>query len=368
MTCPACGGDMKRNGHNSSGRTRWRCKTCGASTTQRYSSSPKHLRAFLRWLLGKQPQSELDMPARTFRGKTQEFWRLNPVLPVCDEIHHVVFMDGLWVGHGAVLLIACTDEHVIGCHLAKSENSKDWGCLMSRIAPPDVLVCDGAGGIEKARRAHWPKTRVQRCMFHVFGQIKRCTTTRPRLQAGAELYGLAKGLLHINDLGEAASWLAAFSSWCTRWEEFLREKTVVDGKSQYRHKRLRKARRALERLCREGTLFTYLDEELIEKGRVPSTSNKIESNNACIRAMLRNHRGMSVEHRIKAVFWWCYMHSEAPISYARMIEEFPTDNDVREWRRLAAETRKSNEGSDCQGAEVLWSEFHMSGSKTTGWF
>ena len=115
-------------------------------------------------------------------------------------------------------------------------------------------------------------------------------------------------------------------------------------------------------------MFTYLDEELIEKGRVPSTSNKIESNNACIRAMLRNHRGMNVEHRIKAVFWWCYMHSEAPISYARMIEEFPTDNDVREWRRLAAETRKSNEGSDCQGAEVLWSEFHMSGSKTTGWF
>ena len=62
-------------------------------------------------------------------------------------------------------------------------------------------------------------------------------------------------------------------------------------------------------------------------------------------------------------FWWCYMHSEAPVSYARMIEEFPTDNDVREWRGLAAETRKSNEGSDCRGAEILWSEFHMSGSK-----
>lgn len=47
------------------------------------------------------------------------------------------------------------------------------------------------------------------------------------------------------------------------------------------------------------------------------------------------------------------MHSEAPISYVRMIEESPTDNDAREWRRLAAETRKSNEGSDCQGTEVL---------------
>ena len=165
MICPACGGDMKRNGHNSSGRTRWRCKVCGAATTQNYNSNPKHLRVFLQWLLGKQSQSELDMPARTFRDKTQEFWHLNPVLPICDEIHHVVFMDGLWVGHGAVLLIACTDEYVIGCHLAKSENSKDWGYLMSRIAAPDVLVCDGAGGIEKARRAYWSKTRMQRCLF-----------------------------------------------------------------------------------------------------------------------------------------------------------------------------------------------------------
>ena len=359
---------MKRNGHNSSGRTRWRCKVCGASTTQNYNSNPKHLRVFLQWLLGKQSQSELDMPARTFRDKTQKFWRFNPVLPICDEIHHVVFVDGLWVGHGAVLLIACTEEYVIGCHLARSENSKDWGYLMSRIAPPDVLVCDGAGGIEKARRAYWSKTRMQRCLFHVFGQVKRCTTTRPRLQAGVELYGLAKDLLYINNLNEAASWLAAFSSWCIRWEEFLKEKTVIDGKSQYKHERLRKARQSLEKLCREETLFTYLDEELTKGGNIPATSNKIESNNARIRAMLRNHRGMNIEHRTKAVFWWCYMHSEVPISYARMIEEFPTDNDVREWRRLAAETHKSNEGSDYWGTEILWSEFHMSGSKATGWF
>ena len=133
----------------------------------------------------------------------------------------------------------------------KVENSKDRGCLMSRIAHSRCACLRRGRRHRKARQEYWPKTRVQRCMFHVFGQIRRCTTARPRLQAGAELYSLAKGLLHINDLGEAASWLAAFSSWCTCWEEFLREKTVVDGKSHYKHKRLRKARRALEELCRE---------------------------------------------------------------------------------------------------------------------
>ncbi|EFV34250.1 transposase [Eggerthella sp. 1_3_56FAA] len=53
ILCPACGGDTKRNGKTSSGATRWRCKACGASTTQRYDNEPKLLELFLRWLLSK---------------------------------------------------------------------------------------------------------------------------------------------------------------------------------------------------------------------------------------------------------------------------------------------------------------------------
>ena len=28
--------------------------------------------------------------------------------------------------------------------------------------------------------------------------------------------------------------------------------------------------------------------------------------------MLRNHRGLSPMRRVKAVFWWCYLHTESP--------------------------------------------------------
>ena len=61
---PACGGETKRDG-----RTRWRCKSCGASTAQRYDDDAKLLKLSVRRLLSKRPQSELGMPARTF-------WRL----------------------------------------------------------------------------------------------------------------------------------------------------------------------------------------------------------------------------------------------------------------------------------------------------
>ena len=226
------------------------------------------------------------------------------------------------------MLIACTAEHVVGWHLARSECSASWGALMSRIAPPDVVVCDDGGGFEHARRDHWPQTRVQRCTFHAFCQVKRCTTARPNLQAGVEPYSIAKDLLKVEDADGAARWLASFARWCSEWDAFLGEKALVDGRPQFKHQRLRKARRALERLCRSGCLFTFLDPELAKDGPVPSTNNRIEGMNSRLRELLRRHRGMAIDHRVKAMSWWLYMRTENPMPAARIMAEMPTDESM----------------------------------------
>lgn len=206
VKCPACGGKTKRNGKTKAGAQRWRCTSCGASTTQRYSNKASMLALFLDWLLSKRTQAQMGMPARTFRSLTSEFWSLWPTAPLCDEVHHVVHVDGIWLKRSCVILIACTEGHVVGWHLARSESSQAWAALMARIAPPDVVVADG-GGFERARRAVWPETKVQRCTFHVFEQVKRCTTTRPRTQDGVDLYAMAKGLLKVKTPDAAAEWL-----------------------------------------------------------------------------------------------------------------------------------------------------------------
>lgn len=357
--CGICGATMKKNGFTKAGAQRWRCTGCGCSQVVKNDTASRWLKTFVGWLLGKLSQAELNINSRTFRRKTSAFWKIWPIIPICDEIHHVVYADGIWLARKCVILIACTDDYVIGCHLARTENSKDWGCLMARIAPPDVLVCDGGGGIEKARRAKWPNTRVQRCTFHAFSQVKRCTTTRPKTQAGVDLYALAKDLMHIDTLQRSAEWLAAFHRWCTDYEEFLKERS--DDKKHYKHERLRKARKALVGLCNAGTLFTYLDEELTKHGVVPSMSNKIENLNGRIRRILRNHRGMTIDHRIKAVFWFCYMESECDKSFARMLDEFPDDDKVREWRMKAAKANGNETGAPARWGEgLVWSEFHHS--------
>ncbi len=75
-----------------------------------------------------------------------------------------------------------------------------------------------------------------------------------------------------------------------------------NGKSRPTHERILKAERSLLKLLKEKTLFTYLDENLKNDFSTPSTNNRIEGGiNSRLREMLRNHRGLSIERRIKAI-------------------------------------------------------------------
>lgn len=61
------------------------------------------------------------------------------------------------------------------------------------------------------------------------------------------------------------------------------------------------------KLIQENTLFKYLDNELTTDFIVASTNNRIEGGiNSRLREMLRNHSDLSIERRIKAIFWMLY--------------------------------------------------------------
>ena len=207
--CPYCGGRTKRNGRTSSGSQRWRCTACGASTTVRYDDTATRLDEFLGWLLSKDSQAAMPGGGRSFRRRTAEFWEVWP-MPVPDgELHRVLYVDGIWVARDLVVLICCSGERVVSWYMARSENSRAWSALMAPIPAPEVVVTDGGSGFAKAVRETWPRTRVQRCTFHAFSQVKRYTTTRPKLQAGRELYLIARDLMGIETLHQAELWVQA---------------------------------------------------------------------------------------------------------------------------------------------------------------
>ena len=370
VKCPYCGEQAKRFGHTAAGSQRWRCLSCGSTFTRKIDNSAKLLKTFLAWLLSGSRQCDMPGGGRTFRRKCARFWSVWPLPPRTGEVHRVVFVDGIYLSRNLVVLIASTERHVIGWYMARSENSASWSALMAPIAPPEVVVTDGGTGFEKARRRIWPQTRVQRCLFHVFAQVRKQTTSRPNLQAGAELLGLAKSLLHIETPEEASKWLRAFNGWRERWKGFLAERTYSkeSRKWDWTHERLVAARNGLEALIKKDLLFTYLDPSLTAAGPLPRTNNRLEGGvNAQLRDMLRRHRGLSTLRRAKAVYWWCYMHSECPLSAAEILRTMPTDDDIAElYRRLVYEPQSSR-GPNKWGDGLVWSELHHSADWRIDW-
>ena len=354
--CPSCGARMKRNGRPKAGTQRWRCPSCGASTTLSYDDAAARLGEFLAWLTSKETQSSMPGQGRTFRRRTAEFWRVRPMPEPTGEVHRALFVDGIWLARDLVVLIAHDGRFVVSWYMARSESSRAWEAL---IPAPDVVVCDGGTGFEMARRRAWPRTRVQRCLFHAFSQVKRYTTSRPRLQAGRELYALALELMHLETLRQADWWVERYLQWCEFWADFLEERSMQDGRMAYTHERLRKARSSLSRLVGAGTLVTYLDPGLTAEGPLPRTNNAIEGGvNAQLRDMLRNHRGMSDVRRVKAVFWWCHLHTESPKSARDALSSMPTDDDIELLYEAYSAGTKRDDGGPEWGDRAVWEELH----------
>jgi len=370
VNCPVCRRKSIRHGKDRSGSQRWYCKTCGLTFTQKIDGQSKELQLFLRWLFSKQTQKELPGEGRTFRRHTAQFWNLWPMPPKDEEKRDVLYVDGIHLGRKACILICCDEKNVLGWYLCRDEHSGAWEALMSRIAEPSVVVSDGGTGFARALKRAWPHARHQRCVFHAFSQVRRYTTSRPKTAAGIELYALSKELLHINNAAEAKAWTNRFTAWISRYRDFLNQRSRdEDGTLRYTHERLLKAEHSLIRLLKEGTLFTYTDEDLKAiTGCLPATNNRIEGGvNARLRAMLREHRGLSIERRIKAVFWWCYMHSPRPLSASEILKVMPTDKSIADIYKRMTSSGKLESILPGWGDAVCWSELHRTSDYPIRW-
>ena len=236
-----------RNGKSASGKQRWKCQECSSSLTKSYSKKNKELEEFACWLFGKKSQRELTQNERSFRRRVRWIWDYWLLPPIIEETYDIVFLDGIYLSRNCVVLIAMTKEHVLGWYVARRENVNAWRALLSRIAPPRMVIIDGGSGLKTALRQWWKNTHVQRCRFHAFNQVKRYITSRPKTQAGADLYGLAKGLFSIEDYDGAIVWIQDFFSWKITYHAFLEERNT---EGEYLHQRIRKARASLDRLVR----------------------------------------------------------------------------------------------------------------------
>ena len=322
---------MKKSGRTAAGTQRWKCTICNASTTAATSAAPgprsgpsrqevADLELFVSWATSASSQARLcGGDDRAFRRRTRWCWQV-PVpapRPEAGDLDQV-FIDGIWLHHDWVLLIARGTAGVIGWQWAAGESTAAYRALLSPIPAPRVTTTDGAPGALKAIATTWPDTKVQRCLIHVRRDTVRDLTLHPRTAQGRALLGLSRKLLTITTTDRAAHWLTALNDYATEYRTWLNQRTTAQDdpataaatgrKWWYTHPRTRRAYRRLEHLARQGVLFTYLTHD----PALERTTNPVESINARIRDNLRHHRGATPDHQAAIAEWTLHTHTRQP--------------------------------------------------------
>jgi len=312
--CSTCGTKLQKRGLTDAGTQRWLCLACNKSGIRPRIdlARAQQLKRFVRWVLGKDSQSELDnsFTDRTWRNQISWCWDIIPKVEPNIKAHEIVLLDGIRVG-AYVCLIAKTTKHVVAWVWVFYESSMSWSLLLEKILTPIVTICDGQKGILLAITRSWPKTRVQRCLVHVWRNIKAKLTLHPQTDAGKELLLLTRDLWQIQTLKQAGSWQRSLENWGQRYADLIRERSYYENSRRwwYTHRRLRSAYKQLEKLLKDQQLFTYLENLTTEP--IPRTTNHVEGGiNSQLRTRLKLHRGLSQTHQMRLVDWYLYSRSE----------------------------------------------------------
>lgn len=313
--CSVCHNKLKKRGKTTAGKQRWQCVVCKRSSTKPRLDLSRGfvLESFVSWLLGKDSQDELNVPARTFRSQTSWCWQVPVPSVLTGEIHNTIIVDGIKVGN-EVCLIARTIQYVIAWVLVPYESSKYWNELLCLSPAPSYIVCDGQKGLLKATSICWPTTIVQRCRFHTWLNVKTKLTLHPESVAGQELLGITRELLYVRTRRQSRYWKRQLKGWYRRHHSFVNERTIKQypkpgqRKWNYTHERLRSAYRQLDKHTDDLLRSSYRPNPSL-----PSTTNHIEGGiNSQIRTKLKLHRGMTNEHQKVLVNWYLYTRTESP--------------------------------------------------------
>ena len=224
---------------------------------------------------------------------------MEPSLGPVTTTHHTILVDGIYIGSWCLLIAVTETLQVLAWQWCARESTAAWAALFERIPAPTVVVCDGGAGIHAALRQEWPRTQIQRCLFHVRMNLRRHLTLRPRTYAGKHLAQIGKALSEVDTVEDAIEWKKLLEVWWQAYGQLTKERTRYrDGTIGFTHDRLRKAWRLLLELNRKDHLFTYLAHG---NGR---TISPLEGGiNNGIRTVLRNHRGMTEPHMKRAAEW-----------------------------------------------------------------
>ena len=223
---------------------------------------------------------------------------------------HLIIDGTYFAGNRCLIIyydsdIRYTHLYRVSTHERYEELKKDLLTLKNHGLSIMSITCDGHRALLKAIHDVFPTMIVQRCLVHVQRMSLIYLTQRPKTEAGIELRSLVLWLHTITTHEKKQEWIRVFTTWCSRYEVFLREKSVnpLTTRHWYTHRKLRRTRSLI--LHALPNLFHYLDDPLI-----PKSTNGVESFFGILKNHLAIHRGLSSEHWSSYITWYLSLKND----------------------------------------------------------
>lgn len=311
--CPHCNfsTEVIRHGQTSSGRSRYRCKTCHKTWTNK--ARPDKLAAIIwhDFVWNNQPVRALADKYHKHPNNIRSI--IHGYIPPPIDLSalslaekrtiQVITMDTTYFGrgHGVVVVInAHTGTLLYFREIHHTETNNDYflaiRALLDAGIRPKACVLDGRRGVAELLEEYG--ILVQMCHYHLWQIVRKYLTNNPVLRPNIELKLIIDNFL--NKHTETSSLILAkqVRSWRDRNWRWLNEKHRNErGRLEWSHSETRRAYNAIIRHAK--WLFTY---EKHPELNIPKTSNIIEGKFGNAKDKLRLHHGYTDKLKIKIFF------------------------------------------------------------------
>ena len=159
----------------------------------------------------------------------------------------------------------------------------------------ESFTIDWAKVITKAIENIYPKSKIQRCLTHIFMQIKRNISNNPQSNCWRDL----QKIVTFNNFENKERFINEFKDWEEKYLEFLKEKSYKWNKSWYTHRKLRASRSHIKNAI--PFMFHHLNDENIKR-----SSNDLEWYNWVLSDHIYFHRWLRKDRLISFISLWIY--------------------------------------------------------------
>lgn len=161
---------------------------------------------------------------------------------------------------------------------------------------PKAITMDGHRFVIQAIYDVWPDVLIQRCLYHIQRQGLQWLRVYPKTEAGRELRVILKSITNIKTEKDKMVFLLTYSDWYFKCKDFIKKLP----RNSVANIDLKKAMGLINNALQD--MFHYIDDPFIAP-----TTNLLENFYSQLKHNYRSHRGLTEQHKISYLKWFCYL-------------------------------------------------------------